>query len=322
MRIIISRTDNIGDVILTLPLAGYLKKTFPDSTIAFLGKEYTKSIISNCSNIDLFLNKSDVISNPEILKEFKADTIVFAFPDKEVAKASKKAGIKNRIATSHRIFNWLYCNKLVGFSRKKSDLHEAQLNFKLLKGMNINHIPTLIEIKDYYGFPKAGQRSTGKFKLVIHPKSKGSAREWPLSYYNQLIASLNPEEFEIYITGTSEEGKLIKEKFPEIFSSGSVDMTGKFSLEELINFIMKCDGLLACSTGPLHIASALGKYALGLYVPLRPLHPGRWAPIGEKSSAKTGTNNCNGCNPSDCNCIKSIQVHEVAEIIKGWNIRD
>jgi ADP-heptose:LPS heptosyltransferase len=37
-RIIISRTDSIGDVILTLPLCVWLKKQFPQTELIFLGQ--------------------------------------------------------------------------------------------------------------------------------------------------------------------------------------------------------------------------------------------------------------------------------------------
>src|SRR6185295_8356084 len=47
-RIVISRTDNLGDVVLTLPLLGYLKATMPEIRIYFIGKKYTHSIIDKC----------------------------------------------------------------------------------------------------------------------------------------------------------------------------------------------------------------------------------------------------------------------------------
>ena len=37
MRIILSRTDSIGDVVLTLPMAAALKQSFPGCTVVFLG---------------------------------------------------------------------------------------------------------------------------------------------------------------------------------------------------------------------------------------------------------------------------------------------
>ncbi|MFM7105313.1 MAG: glycosyltransferase family 9 protein, partial [Flavobacteriales bacterium] len=54
----------------------------------------------------------------------------------------------------------------------------------------------------------------------------------------------------------------------------------KFSLDELIQFIGQCQGFVACSTGPMHIAAALGIPTVGLFSPHRPIHPGRWAPLG------------------------------------------
>jgi hypothetical protein len=51
-RIIISRTDNLGDVILTLPMAGILKSEIPGCYILFLGKKYTKPLVDACEHVD------------------------------------------------------------------------------------------------------------------------------------------------------------------------------------------------------------------------------------------------------------------------------
>ena len=51
-NIIISRTDNLGDVMLTLPLAGYIKSIVPEAKIYFLGKSYTRSVIEASRFID------------------------------------------------------------------------------------------------------------------------------------------------------------------------------------------------------------------------------------------------------------------------------
>lgn len=53
-RIIISRTDSLGDVVLCLPVAGVLRRLFPQSTIIFLGKAYTRDLITSCEYIDEF----------------------------------------------------------------------------------------------------------------------------------------------------------------------------------------------------------------------------------------------------------------------------
>lgn len=325
--IIISRTDNLGDVMLTLPMTGYLKSLAPAIKIYFLGKSYTRSIIEASRFVDQFIDRDEIIKDNTGLAKIKAQAIIFAGPDQEVAKVAKKAGIPLRIGTSHRWFHWLYCNQRVNFSRKKSDLHEAQLNFKLLAPFDILTEPTFEQIKNWYGLTLPFRTSDfsdslhpDKFNLIIHPKSKGSAKEWGLKNYADLIAVLPETHFQVLITGVKKEGELIRAQEPRIFGYPHVkDITGCLSLNELIELIGAADGFLAGSTGPLHIASALGKYTLGIYPPIRPMHPGRWQPIGENAHYLALEKKCNDCRKSDqCACVKAIEIAQVKALLQEF----
>ena len=53
-RIIISRTDSIGDVMLTLPLCAWIKENFSNVHLIFLGNNYTKPVVQCFSAIDQF----------------------------------------------------------------------------------------------------------------------------------------------------------------------------------------------------------------------------------------------------------------------------
>ncbi|MDZ4822202.1 MAG: glycosyltransferase family 9 protein [Flavobacteriales bacterium] len=291
-RIIISRTDSIGDVMLTLPMCGVLKKFFPHCKISFLGRSYTRAIINSCIYADDFLDWDEIkmqspIKQIEILSEVKADVIIHAYPRKEIVWLAKRANILLRIATGNRLFTVTKCNRLVFFTRKNSPLHEAQLNLKLLKPLGIEPELSKQELEAYFGFQPSGAiipfsfpPFENKTRIVLHPLSKGSAIEWGLENYQRLIEFLSPEKFEVYITGTKEEGEQILSQHP-LSGKNVSDLTGKFTLEELIDFIGQCDVMVAASTGPLHIAAVLGKVAIGLFSPKRPIHAGRWAPIGK-----------------------------------------
>ena len=324
--ILISRTDSIGDVVLTLPMTGVLKKYFPGLKIYFLGKSYTKEVILSCIHVDEFLDWDLLLkvgSNEQLLfmKNKKIDCVVHVFPNQAVATIFKKLKTPFRIGTTNRWFHWFTCNKLISFSRKKSDLHEAQLNFKLLSLFKIA-VPQTQDLIPYFGFEKIKPLSEKHLSLlsrtnkniILHPKSKGSAREWGLENFSSLIVLLLQNKFSVFISGSEEEGKLVApllEIHPEVTS-----VCGKFSLGEFISFISHCDALVAASTGPLHIASALGKKAIGLYAPMRPIHPGRWAPLGKDSHAISLEKNCNDCKYSqECACIKSISPRQVLEFI-------
>lgn len=328
MNILLSRTDSIGDVVLTIPMAGYLKLKFPECKVFFLGKTYTKAIVESSSFVDEFVNWDDFAMNPEkkqvqLLKSLNIDWLIHVFPNKSIARLAKKAGVKNRIGTSHRTFHWLTCNKLLNFSRKKSDLHESQLNFKLLSPMGINEIPELESVSNFYGIstdrnPDSElpiKADSKRINVILHPKSKGSAREWGLDNFGKLIELLPQDKFKIFVSGTKED-KFQMESWMNTYSDKIEDITGKLSLEQFIDIIGTVDALVAASTGPLHIAAALGKKAIGIYPPIKPMHPGRWQPIGINAKVLVENKICNDCRKStDCACMKAILPQEVVKLL-------
>ena len=87
--IIISRTDAIGDVMLTLPLCGIIKQKYPKAKIIFLGRTYTEDIIKCCEFVDEFINadvllKMDDTTATQELKKLNADVFLHIFPNKKL----------------------------------------------------------------------------------------------------------------------------------------------------------------------------------------------------------------------------------------------
>ncbi len=329
MNILLSRTDSIGDVILSLPMAGIIKEKYPDSKIIFLGKSYTKDVILSSKHIDKFINWSEIenISIDKQINMFKKeniDIIIHVFPNKKIAKIAKKANIKTRIGTSHRTYHYLYCNKLESFSRKNSDLHEAELNIKLLNPLDIKFEENFNKLNRYYGFDNIHPLSEkwkslllkDKKNIILHTKSKGSAREWGLENFKLLISHLIKNNCRVFLTGTEEEGLLFRKEL--LFANNDlIDLSGKMTLKELISFISSVDSLVAASTGPLHIAAATGIKAIGIFPPIRPMHPGRWSPIGKNTEVfVTDKPNCTDCqNGEHCKCMQEISYLDIANAI-------
>jgi len=326
--ILISRTDSIGDVVLTLPMAGIIKQFLPQSKIIFLGRNYTKDVIALSEHVDEFVSYDDVLKlnafeQIETFKKLNISHIIHVFPVKEIAHLAKKARIKNRIGTTNRLWHWFTCNIKISLSRKNSDLHEAQLNTKLLAPLGITKEFSLEELMSAYGFTKVPALEKihldlidkTKITIILHPKSKGSAREWGLDNFSSLITQLDKTKHQIFISGTAQEGELVKDfiaKHPEV-----TNLTGKLTLQQFIAFINQCDILIAASTGPLHIAAALGKKAIGLFAPMRPIHPGRWKPIGKQANYLVLNKDCSDCRKTmNCHCIRELKITEVIKLIE------
>ncbi|WP_133271635.1 glycosyltransferase family 9 protein [Hymenobacter radiodurans] len=134
---LVSRTDAIGDVVLTLPVCGQLKRLFPACRVVLIGRTYTQAVAESCPQVDGFINVDELLEKPpsaqvELLKAEGATAILHVSPNKAVARLAQQADIPVRIGTRNRWFHWLTCNRLVALSRRHSPLHEAQLNLRLL----------------------------------------------------------------------------------------------------------------------------------------------------------------------------------------------
>lgn len=325
-HILITRTDNIGDVVLTLPIAGYLKQLNRNVRIGFLCRGYAAPMVRCCKAIDYVL-EAEQMQDPAVeLSRLGVDTIIFGKPDRRLAAAARKALIPNRIGTSHRWFHWLYCNRLVHFSRVNSDLHEAQLNFELLRPLGINHIPALDKIPPLYGLvapPYCHQPHLAPdlFHLVIHPKSNGNGREWPIAHYAKLATLLQRHpNIRLWVTGSKREGQWIAEHVPGLLQMSNVrNVCGKFALDELTAFINAAHGLIASGTGPLHLAAALGQRTLGLFPPIKPIDPARWGALGARAQMLCQPSKCGKCGDQQtCECMAKIRPEDVASIVEEW----
>ncbi|MCB9170598.1 MAG: glycosyltransferase family 9 protein [Flavobacteriales bacterium] len=295
-HIILSRTDSIGDVMLTLPMAGLLKDRTPGVRITFIGRDYTRPVLEHCAHVDEVVTLDDLLridhaAAVERLKDLNADVLVHVFPERHVARWAERAGIPLRIGTSHRWWHWTTCNRRVAFSRRNSDLHEAQLNIELLRPLGFHRIPSVEELMGLHGFTPGPADDTvrsllraGRRHVVLHPGSRGSAVEWGLDRFAELIRMLDPDRHQVLLTGTAADAASYRPALP-VDLPHVTDTGGQLSLDQLIALIGACDALVAASTGPLHIAAAAGIRAIGLYAPQRPIHPGRWAPLGRDAHA-------------------------------------
>lgn len=314
-HVCISRTDAIGDVVLTLPLAGYIKSFNPSVKVTFLCSSYTTNVVRCSEYIDRILTTEDLHLFSE---EALPDAVIHAFPNIKIAKFFFDLGVFFRIGTSHRWFHWVFCNRRVHFTRKHSPLHESQLNFYLLRPFCF-HIPDKGNIPEYYGFrlpsdyriPEHIQKQINEPYIILHPKSKGSAREWKEENFINLAEKLHKVGYRVVVCGTKNEEKQLAQLHRSPYTT---NLMGQLNLQEYIALISRAEGLVAASTGPLHIAAMAGIRAAGLYPSVRPMHAGRWAPIGKNARAFffEKEEGCSQCLKTNfCECINKISVEEI-----------
>lgn len=329
MRVLVSRTDRVGDAVLTLPLCALLTQELGAEVIA-LGQRYCRAVFEASPFVSEVVDWDSVPmrwrEQRQLLARTEADVILHVFPRPAIAWAAVGARIPRRIGTSHRWYHWSTCTDLEHFSRKRSTLHEAQLNIKLARRLlpsvpSVETLSRLTTLRPCVPLPADIDALIDATRLgvVLHPGSGGSAREWPLTHWHDLAWSVDPSRIQLFISGSGQERAAL-DSWCATLPSHVVDVMGRLELAGLIALLARVDGIVAASTGPLHLAAALGRHAVGLYPPTPPIHAGRWGPVGPYAESLTAPMQCRERHNSRdrCECMQTITVTAVKDRIDAW----
>jgi heptosyltransferase-2 len=293
-KILVLRPDRLGDVILTLPVVQNLKEAFPEASITYLCTGYTSQILESYSLIsDLIIYNREnghkginkIVNLAKKLREYNFDLAIHLLPRYPLALATYLAQIKYTVGTGFRWYSFFFTHRQYDH-RKYNLYHEVEYNLRLLKkiGVKSNYSP---DVYSYFNFPKTVSESVQRFLtekinerpyIIIHPGSGGSSIDWPLTNFIELIRQLNEwGKFDVCVTGVTNDKEFLKPLYES--NINFVDLVGIFDLNELALILHKADLFISNSTGPLHLAVAMGTKVLGFFPNSPGLGPGRWGPF-------------------------------------------
>jgi len=335
-RILVIRTDRIGDVILTLPMLEVLRHNYPEAHIAILVRYYTRELLENNPHVDEVLLYDDGVSMTP-LREMAAtirgknfDVAFLTYPRFRLAWLVRLSGVPLRIGTGYRWYSFLL-NKRVYVHRKVAERHEAEYNIDLVKaiGCEVGDIPSprlavsqrsAEDIKML--LPRLGVSPNGRL-VILHPGSGGSAREWRPENFGQLGRRLaRITDVQVVITGGAGEETLTRQVAGIV--GPSTPVVDGLSLKQYAALTAQASLLVANSTGPLHIAAAVGTPVVGLYPQVTAMNPTRWSPYTTKKRILVPHDkpeNCNQCVDGKggmCECMDSITVDEAFEAARSF----
>ena len=204
-RILLSRTDAIGDLILTLPVARSIKEAYPEYHITMLVSEYTEPLLEGEEYIDGVMtipgrelgNYVEVRELSQIFRAGDFDAVVFFYPRFSLVLAALMARIARRIGTGYRSYS-LLLNERIKLHRKHSGKHELDLNYELVESVFPGlrryepHLTVVDnEIASAESFLAQKGLSPGESYVVVHPFSRGSAPNWKLERLSEFDAPID-----------------------------------------------------------------------------------------------------------------------------------
>lgn len=335
-NILVSRTDKIGDLLLSIPVFQALREFFPQTRLTALVSPYAQEIVEGHPSVDGIetVDPSEgIFSLADRLRRLKPDVFLALYPRPKIVLAAWLAKIPVRIGSASRWYS-LCLNRRVEIHRSLCEKHEAEYNLDMLRPLGVEKFPAKIQFPlrtEDRNFARdileeKGIRP-GMPYVVVHPGHKGSALNWRPSLYGHAVSQLCQRPgLRVVVTAGPDETALVSRVTavlpPLPADQKPVLLIGECTLKQLAALYEKASCFLSGSTGTMHLAAAVGTPTVALFCPIPATTPVRWGPWGNRSTVIMPRNlRCPDCASGFCrkhDPMDAISVEEVLEAVENY----
>lgn len=330
VRILLVRTDRIGDVVLTIPLVKILRESFPGSYLAFMVRPYTSSLVEGNPYLDevLIYDKDKTHKSVwgsfvfliKVLMKKKFDLALILHPVNRVHLLCFFAGIPYKVGFD--IKAGVLNNIKIHHVKQLGQKHELEYNLEFLDVLGIEkkdiefYIPLKQEREDRVEKMFGESGITAEDTVVgINPTASCFSKIWPPEYFVSLIDKLLAKGCKIVLVGSGDKKEVVM-KLRSSMKREVLDLIGKTDISTLASVLKRVKFFISCDSGPVHIANALGKRCIVIFGRNQPgLSFRRWGPYGKDHVVFHKDVGCKVCYAHNCTkdfeCIRSISVEEV-----------
>ena len=334
-RILIARTDRIGDVLLSTPVIKALRHKYPQAYISMMVAPYAKDIIEGNSYLDEVIiydkdgkHKSWLrsLKFASRLKKKKFDLAVILHPTNRVHLLAFLAGIPKRLGYNRKLGFLL--NEKKEHKKQEGLMHEAEYNLELLKDGPLRiksseriqlFMPIKPESEEWVDdlFEKFGISQSDKL-LGLNPGASCPSKLWPLERFAEVALKLTKQHNLKILVLAGPKDILLADKIAlyQGLKGKVINFAGKTSISQLASILKRCALFISNDSGPVHIASALGTPVISIFGRNQPgLSPKRWGPLGKRDRYLHKEIGCIQCLAHNCQkefaCLKAISIEDV-----------
>jgi heptosyltransferase-3 len=276
--IAIVRTDRLGDMVLTLPMAAALRQVCPGRRIVMAARRYVQPLLESVDVIDDVIYVDDHPNELRHgLRRLGVTTAFFPRARPNEAWQALRAGVRHRIGTAYRWYSPLLYTSHVRDHRKHGTHHEAEYNMRMVAHFMGVATPSVTLVRPRLAPPGVTLEPN---TVILHPGSGGSTHTWPIERMADLARTLADSGLHVAITGTLAETHLadvVMGKCP-----AAQNLCGTLSMSQLMPVIAQARALVANGTGVLHLAASIGIPVVGIFPRDPALGAHRWGPYTKR----------------------------------------
>jgi ADP-heptose:LPS heptosyltransferase len=298
-RVLIVRTDRLGETLLTLPAIHALRQALPEAAIAACVQPALRELVARSSDLTEVLAAPvptgrwwrDALALAGRWRAWRPDAVVVANPTKASHVAARLCGATQRIGYDHKWSGLL--TRRVADRKALGEVHEVAYNRGLLSALGVP-LPPADTVRLAVGPADEAvlvERLTGRASppthgaIAVHPWTSHPKKQWPMPRFRELIQRLRGRRPIVIVGGPDEQTRAAEAwpaTDPAVTSAPDVtNLTGLLSLVDLAALLQRCALLISNDSGPVHVAAAVGTPTVVLFGTTDPAAgPRRWGPFG------------------------------------------
>ncbi|WP_374077825.1 glycosyltransferase family 9 protein [Bdellovibrio bacteriovorus] len=323
-KVLLIRLDKIGDLICTMCVdqVSFLK----DCDVQWVISKGLGFVPDNADPQRKYIElskedwKDSLRTLRRFLHDYKPDVAVSFQAPWWVSFALWAENIPVRAGVKSQWHSFLFLNRGLRQRRSLATQHEADYNLDLLlhafeieEDVLQEKTPVLkLTAPENMALLDQHKLSIRNY-VVVHPGMAGSALNWPIPRYIELIEKVSATT-QVVLTGTPADEPWLKD-IKEYFKNNSsvLSLQNLLKATELFTVLKNAKAVVVPSTGVAHIAASLGVPVLGIYSPVRVQHPRRWAARGKE--VHIFMPEVPDMDQVDPQCMDQIQVDEVLKVL-------
>lgn len=281
-RLLVVRNDRLGDLVLTLPAVAAIRATYPSAWLGLVVKPFAAPIAGCVDGVDeVVVDGGTQDALTERFQAFAADLLVSIAPGGRAGWCAWRAGVPHRVGPGYRLYSPIF-ERTIEEHRRKGVRHEVELALSYAHRAGAKGGAARFPLR----IPDDARASVEAWLaehhvppryVVLHPGSGGSCPGWPAGHFAKLAELLLGEDVGVVVSvGPSDEAAARALDAAAV----SVRRAPRFGgdLPSLAALLAGASLVVASSTGPLHLAAALGAPTIALHAPWPTCGPGRWGP--------------------------------------------
>jgi len=152
--------------------------------------------------------------------------------------------------------------------------------------------------------------------VALQPGARWLNKRWPVGHFTELVRILAKRYSGVrFVILGGEADRELGGLIGQAASERCLDLTGRATLLEMVEWIRLCDLMITNDTGPMHVAAALNKPVVALFGPTEPRRTG---PYGQLDHVLQHELACVPCMKDSCSyhqpfeCLRAIAPERVA----------